>query len=71
MLSAMNMPKASFPCLRGTVIVSHHSFLATQPLTSNERWVRFAPGELKCFVQGKEVGAAPVCQQEWDLQVCC
>ncbi len=45
--------------------------IATQPLTSNERWVRFAPGELKCFVQGKEVGAAPVCQQEWDLQVCC
>ncbi|WP_229257594.1 class II glutamine amidotransferase [Duganella callida] len=33
--------------------------IATQPLTSNERWTRFIPGELKLFAGGEEVGAAP------------
>lgn len=44
--------------------------IATQPLTSNEQWVAFAAGELKCFVQGQEVGATPFRQHEWDLQMC-
>lgn len=44
--------------------------IATQPLTSNEAWQRFGAGELKLFVQGEEVGAQPVRQQEWELQVC-
>ena len=30
--------------------------IATKPLTSNESWIAFAPGELKMFVEGK-VGA--------------
>jgi len=33
--------------------------IATQPLTSNEQWTRFAQGELKLFERGVEVGAAP------------
>lgn len=33
--------------------------IATQPLTSNEHWTRFAEGELKLFEGGVEVGAAP------------
>ncbi|WP_083902623.1 class II glutamine amidotransferase [Janthinobacterium sp. HH01] len=45
--------------------------IATQPLTSNEEWTRFAPGELKLFVNGLEVGAAPVRRQEWELEICC
>nr|WP_229417164.1 class II glutamine amidotransferase [Massilia sp. Root418] len=33
--------------------------IATEPLTSNERWVAFVPGELKMFVDGKvQDGAA-------------
>jgi glutamine amidotransferase len=34
--------------------------IATQPLTSNETWIKLAPGELKLFVGGEEVGAGPV-----------
>ena len=45
--------------------------IATQPLTSNEAWTRFAPGELKLFVNGLEVGSAPVRRQEWELEICC
>ncbi|MFC0170104.1 class II glutamine amidotransferase [Pseudoduganella danionis] len=44
--------------------------IATRPLTSNEPWQRFAPGQLKLFIQGEEVGAQPVHQQEWDWQIC-
>jgi predicted glutamine amidotransferase len=33
--------------------------IATEPLTSNESWTRFSPGELKLFAGGEEVGAAP------------
>jgi glutamine amidotransferase len=44
--------------------------IATRPLTSNEQWTRFAPGELKLFIQGEEVGAQPVRRQEWDWQIC-
>ena len=47
-----------------------HQLFATRPLTSNEAWQPFARGELKLFVQGEEVGAQPVRQQEWDLQIC-
>lgn len=32
--------------------------IATQPLTSNERWTPFVPGELKMFVDGKAVDGA-------------
>jgi glutamine amidotransferase len=33
--------------------------IATEPLTSNERWVAFVPGELKMFLDGKvQDGAA-------------
>lgn len=45
--------------------------IATQPLTSNEAWTRIAPGELKLFVGGEEVGAAPVAPGELRLAVCC
>lgn len=45
--------------------------IATQPLTSNEAWTRLAPGELKLFVGGEEVGAAPARREEWQLAVCC
>lgn len=31
------------------------SVIATQPLTSNEAWTAFTPGELKMFVDGKPV----------------
>jgi predicted glutamine amidotransferase len=44
--------------------------IATAPLTSNEAWTRFAPGELKLFASGKEVGSAPVERQPWRLEVC-
>jgi glutamine amidotransferase len=40
-------------------------------LTSNEAWTRLAPGELKLFVGGEEVGAAPARREEWQLAVCC
>jgi len=45
--------------------------IATQPLTSSEAWARFAPGELKLFVNGLEAGSAPVRRQEWELEICC
>lgn len=45
--------------------------IATQPLTSNEHWTRFAPGELKLFTAGAEVGAAPERREEWRLAVAC
>ncbi|MES2347109.1 MAG: class II glutamine amidotransferase, partial [Pseudomonadota bacterium] len=45
--------------------------IATQPLTSNEAWTRLAPGELKLFVGGEEVGAAPARRPQWQLAVCC
>jgi glutamine amidotransferase len=45
--------------------------IATQPLTSNEAWTKFAPGELKLFAGGKEVGAAPVAPRQWRLEVSC
>ena len=38
--------------------------IATQPLTSNERWTAFAAGELKLFAGGEEVGALPERQQD-------
>ena len=31
--------------------------IATQPLTSNEDWIAFAPGELKMFIGGEAVAA--------------
>ncbi|MPQ55498.1 class II glutamine amidotransferase [Duganella sp. FT27W] len=34
--------------------------IATQPLTSNETWIKLQAGELTLFVGGEEVGAAPV-----------
>ncbi|CDG82526.1 class II glutamine amidotransferase [Janthinobacterium agaricidamnosum] len=33
--------------------------IATHPLTSNEQWIAFAPGELKMFVGGEALAAAP------------
>jgi glutamine amidotransferase len=45
--------------------------IATQPLTSNEAWTRLVPGELKLFVGGEEVGAAPARRPQWQLAVCC
>ncbi len=43
--------------------------IATQPLTSNEEWTRFAAGELKLFAGGEEVGAAPERREERLLEV--
>ncbi|MET3134097.1 putative glutamine amidotransferase [Oxalobacteraceae bacterium GrIS 1.11] len=31
--------------------------IATRPLTSNEQWIAFVPGELKMFIGGKSVSA--------------
>lgn len=33
--------------------------IATAPLTNNEQWTAFAPGELAVFVQGRRLRAAP------------
>jgi hypothetical protein len=33
----------------------HMVLIATEPLTSNEAWQPFAPGELKVFVAGEQV----------------
>jgi glutamine amidotransferase len=42
--------------------------IATHPLTSNEQWLAFAPGELKVFVGGKVVdSAAAPCNSGWPL----
>ncbi|HEX3141808.1 MAG TPA: class II glutamine amidotransferase, partial [Rhizobacter sp.] len=30
--------------------------VVTQPLTTDEAWVAFAPGELKVFVDGQPLG---------------
>jgi len=38
--------------------------IATQPLTSDERWTPFAAGELKLFAGGEEVGALPERRQD-------
>ncbi|MYM22429.1 class II glutamine amidotransferase [Duganella sp. FT135W] len=43
--------------------------IATQPLTSNEHWTRFAEGELKLFVAGEEVGATPEWRESEELLV--
>jgi len=45
--------------------------IATQPLTSNEPWTRFAAGELKLFAGGREVGAAPEQRQAYWLNMAC
>ncbi|MDC8756465.1 class II glutamine amidotransferase [Janthinobacterium sp. hw3] len=42
--------------------------IATEPLTSNEQWRAFAPGELKMFSGGEEV--APGAEKAWRWQIC-
>jgi glutamine amidotransferase len=45
--------------------------IATQPLTSNETWIKLQPGELALFVGGEAVGAAPVRCRRSELAICC
>ena len=45
--------------------------IATQPLTSNETWIKLAPGALKLFVGGEEVGAEPVRCRRQELRFSC
>lgn len=45
--------------------------IATQPLTSNETWIKLQAGELTLFVGGEEVGAAPVRCRRSELAICC
>lgn len=45
--------------------------IATQPLTSNETWIRLQPGELMLFAGGEAVGAAPVRCRRSELAICC
>lgn len=51
-------------CERSIDFRNHHGLddrmavIATEPLTSNESWVAFVPGELKMFVDGKVLDGA-------------
>ncbi|MET0266381.1 MAG: class II glutamine amidotransferase [Duganella sp.] len=44
--------------------------IATKPLTSNESWIAFQSGELKLFVGGEQVGAAPARCRSRELAIC-
>ena len=44
-----------------TMLDDRVAVVATTPLTCDEQWTPFAPGELKVFVDGAPVADAPDC----------